>query len=113
MPSYDLETNANDSRSESAQMVGFSLAPNGNTGIYIVRNSLEYRMPTEDWDKIVDLVKSEVLSKKTVLVHNCMYEIPFTFNEWNYYIQKFEDTLIKARLLLGGRIGAGLKDLVS
>lgn len=110
MPSYDLETNARDSRSQDARMVGFSLAPNGTTGIYIVRTSLEYQMPEDDWNRIVELVKNFVLGKKKVLVHNCMYEIPFTTNEWNFYIENFEDSLIKARLLLGGKIGAGLKD---
>lgn len=110
MPSYDLETNARDPRSSEARMVGFSLAPNGSTGIYVVRNSLEYKMPEEDWKKIVDLVINSILKVKKVLVHNCMYEIPFTTNEWQYYIKNFEDTLIKARLLLGGKIGAGLKD---
>lgn len=110
MPSYDLETNARDPRSQEARMVGFSLAPDGSTGIYVVRNSLEYKMPEEDWKKIVSLVIEKVLKQKKVLVHNCMYEIPFTENEWQYYIQNFEDSLIKARLLLGGKIGAGLKD---
>ena len=110
MPSYDLETNARDPRSEEARMVGFSLAPNGSTGIYIVRNSLEYKMPDSDWKQIVDLVVNQILKVKKVLVHNCMYEIPFTYNEWQYYIKNFEDTLIKARLLLGGKTGAGLKD---
>lgn len=110
MPSYDLETNARDPRSEEARMVGFSLAPNGSTGIYIVRNSLEYKMPESDWKQIVDLVINQILKVKKVLVHNCMYEVPFTYNEWQYYIENFEDTLIKARLLLGGKTGAGLKD---
>ena len=110
MPSYDLETNARDPRSEEARMVGFSLAPNGSTGIYIVKNSLEYKMPDSDWKQIVDLVINQILKVKKVLVHNCMYEVPFTYNEWQYYIKNFEDTLIKARLLLGGKIGAGLKD---
>lgn len=110
MPSYDLETNARDPRSEEARMVGFSLAPDGSTGIYVVRNSLEYKMPEEDWNQIVELVINSILKRKKVLVHNCMYEVPFTYNEWQYYIKEFEDSLIKARLLLGGKIGAGLKD---
>lgn len=110
MPSYDLETNACDPRSEAAKIVGFSLAPDGSTGIYVVRRSLDYTMPENDWNQIVDLVVNEVLKKKKVLVHNCMYEIPFTCNEWGFYITNFEDSLIKARLLLGGKTGAGLKD---
>lgn len=107
--SFDLETNARDSRSQDARMVGFSMAPDGSSGIYVVRESLEYKMPVEDWTKITELAKS-ILSKKTALIHNTMYEVPFTYNEWSFYIENFIDTLIKARLLLGGKIGAGLKD---
>lgn len=107
--SFDLETNARDPRSQEARMVGFSMAPDSKSGIYVVRESLEYRMPEEDWDKITELAKS-ILGSKTALIHNTMYEVPFTYNEWGVYITDFIDTLIKARLLLGGKIGAGLKD---
>ena len=107
--SFDLETNARDSRSQDARMVGFSMAPDGSSGIYVVRESLEYKMPAKDWTKITELAKS-ILSEKTALIHNTMYEVPFTYNEWSFYIENFIDTLIKARLLLGGKIGAGLKD---
>lgn len=111
MPSYDLETNAYDPRSNMARMVGFSLAPDTTTGIYIVRNSLEYKMPEEDWNKIVEITKQYLMSK-IALVHNIMYEGPFTLNEWKINIlDRFEDTLIKARMLRGGDLGgAGLKD---
>lgn len=108
-PAYDIETNAKDARSESARMVGFSLAPDGTTGIYTVRDSLEYKMPESDWNSIVELTK-KYFDTSTLLVHNCMYEIPYTENEWDYLIENFEDTLVKSRLLLGGKIGAGLKD---
>ena len=108
-PSFDLETNAQEARSTSARMVGFSLAPNGSTGVYVLRESLEYRMPEDDWNKIVKATK-EYLSKSKCKVHNSMYEVPFTYNEWNYLIENFDDTLVKARLMLGGKIGAGLKD---
>lgn len=107
--SFDLETNARDARSQDARMVGFSMAPDGTSGIYVVRESLEYQMPSEDWEKITELAKS-ILNEKTALIHNTMYEVPFTYNEWGVYINNFIDTLIKARLLLGGKIGAGLKD---
>lgn len=107
--SFDLETNARDARSQDARMVGFSMAPDGTSGIYVVRESLEYQMPNEDWEKITELAKS-ILNEKTALIHNTMYEVPFTYNEWGVYINNFIDTLIKARLLLGGKIGAGLKD---
>lgn len=107
--SFDLETNAYDPRSTSARIVGYSLSPGGNTGIYILRESLEMSMSPEDYDKCVELTV-QLLSSKKVLVHNCMYEIPFTYNEWGYYIKDFDDTLIKCRLMLGGKLGASLKD---
>ena len=109
-PAYDLETNAHDPRSAQARMVGFSLAPDSSTGIYVVRNSLEYSMPEEDWNKVVELTKS-YLSTRIPLVHNIMYEKPFTYNEWGYLIDEFDDTLVKARMLRGGDMGsASLKD---
>lgn len=107
---YDIETNARDPRSEQAKMVGFSLAPNGSTGIYVVRNSLEYSMPESDWDRVKEFMVNTVLPNHKLLVHNCMYELPFTYNEWGYYINNFNDTLIKSRLILGGKIGASLKE---
>lgn len=107
---YDLETNAQDPRSSQAQMVGFSLAPDSSTGIYVVRDSLEYQMQENDWIKIRDFMKSTVMKNHKLLVHNCMYEIPFTLNEWDIYIDNFDDTLIKTRLILGGKTGASLKE---
>lgn len=107
---YDLETNAKDPRSSQAQMVGFSLAPDSSTGIYVVRNSLEYQMQENDWIKIRDFMKNTVMKNHKLLVHNCMYEIPFTLNEWDIYIDNFDDTLIKTRLILGGKTGASLKE---
>lgn len=107
---YDLETNAQDPRSSQAQMVGFSLAPDSSTGIYVVRDSLEYQMQENDWIKIKDFMKNTVMKNHKLLVHNCMYEIPFTLNEWDIYIDNFDDTLIKTRLILGGKTGASLKE---
>ena len=109
LPAYDIETNAKDPRSEAFKIIGYSLAPNGSTGIYVIRESLEYSMPTEDWQKCVELTKEYIMSRP-VLVHNIMYEMPSTLNEWGVKITNFEDSLIKARLLLGGKTGAGLKE---
>lgn len=109
-PSFDLETNAHDSRSETARMVGFSLANDtGTTGVYVLRESLDYKMPEEDWNKIVEHTK-DYLSKCKTRVHNSMYEVQFTYNEWGYLIENFDDTLVMARMLLGGKTGAGLKE---
>lgn len=107
---YDLETNAQDPRSSRAHMVGFSISPDSSTGIYVVRESLEYSMPEDDWSRIKDFMKNTVMKSHKVLVHNCMYEIPFTLNEWDIYIDNFDDTLIKSRLILGGKTGASLKE---
>lgn len=109
MPSYDIESNAKDPRCADFRIVGFSLSPDGSTGIYVIRNTLEYSMSNEDWEKCVELTKDYLMSR-TSLVHNIMYEKPATLNEWGINIVNFEDSLIKARLLLGGKTGAGLKD---
>lgn len=109
MPSYDIESNAKDPRCSDFKIVGYSLAPDGTTGIYVIRKTLEYSMPEDDWQKCVELTK-EYLMSRTSLVHNIMYEKPATLNEWGINIVDFEDSLIKARLLLGGKTGAGLKE---
>lgn len=46
-----------------------------------------------------------------VIVHNSMYERPATVNIMNYEIpyDDLDDTLVMAKLLLGGKVGAGLK----
>lgn len=107
---YDLETNAQDPRSDLARMVGFSIAPNGSSGMYVVRESLEYKMSEKDWLSIKNFMKDTVIPSHKLLVHNCMYEVPFTLNEWDLYLDNFEDTLIKTRLILGGKTGASLKE---
>ena len=108
LPAYDIETNAKDTRSAAFRIIGYSLAPNSDTGIYVIKESLEYKMSDEDWEKCVNLTK-EYISSRKVLVHNIMYERPSTLNEWGVNITNFEDSLIKSRLLLGGKTGAGLK----
>ena len=109
MPAYDIETNAKDPRSDAFRIIGYSLAPDSSTGIYVIRETLEYKMTEDDWQKCVELTK-EYISSRKVLVHNIMYERPSTLNEWGINITNFEDSLIKSRLLLGGRTGAGLKE---
>lgn len=107
---YDLETNAQNPRSEVARIVGFSISPHGNAGIYVCRESLDYKMPDEDFEKIKNFMVHKLFPNKKLLVHNCQYEIPFTYNEWGFLIENFEDSLIKSRLILGGQIGASLKE---
>lgn len=107
---YDLETNAQNPRSEVARIVGFSISPHGDAGIYVCRESLDYKMPDEDFEKIKNFMVHKLFPNKKLLVHNCQYEIPFTYNEWGFLIENFEDSLIKSRLILGGQIGASLKE---
>lgn len=109
---YDIETNARQVHSDSFRIIGFSLSPNPMSGIYVVKESLDYIIPDDDWERIVNLTKS-ILSDKKVIVHNCMYEVPSTLNCWSLRIKEFDDTLIMSRLLLGGKTGAGLKEQCS
>lgn len=106
---YDIETNAQPVHFDTFRIIGFSLSPDPMSGIYVIRESLDYVIPDSDWDKIVKLAVS-ILDSHKIIVHNCMYEIPSTLNNWKYRIKEFDDTMIMSRLLLGGKTGAGLKE---
>lgn len=106
---YDIETNAQPVHSASFRIIGFSLSATPDSGIYAIRESLDYTMPEDDWDAIVELTK-QILSETPQIVHNCMYEVPATLNNWGMKLKNFDDTLVMSRLLLGGKTGAGLKE---
>lgn len=106
---YDIETNAQPVHFDTFRIIGFSLSPDPMSGVYVIRESLDYVIPDSDWEKIVKLAVNIIDSHK-IIVHNCMYEIPSTLNNWKYRIKEFDDTMIMSRLLLGGKTGAGLKE---
>jgi DNA polymerase I - 3''-5'' exonuclease and polymerase domains len=105
---FDIESNAVDVRQEDFEIIGYSFSPDKTTGIYVVKKALEYSISDEDWIKCVELSKN-ILDNSTGVIHNTMYEVPALVNNWDYYLKKMEDTLCMARLLQGGKTGAGLK----
>ena len=107
---YDIETNAQDPKSINAKIVGFSVSFSEDSGIYVVRESLEYTMPEEDWTRVVSLFRLLMDKSEHIVVHNRKYENPYTINCMNYEIKNevIEDTMIKCRVLFPGE-PAGLK----
>lgn len=108
--SYDIETNARPPMVKGSKIVGFSLG-NETSGVYVSHDSLEFHMSQEEIDRIWDFVKGEFDSKDKLIIHNTMYERPYTLYCKGYEIgyDKAEDTLVMARLLKGAKEGAGLK----
>lgn len=108
--SYDIETNARPPMVKGSEIIGFSLG-NETSGVYVSHDSLEFHMSQEEIDKIWDFVKGEFDSKDKLIIHNTMYERPYTLYCKGYEISydKAEDTLVMARLLKGAKEGAGLK----
>ena len=108
--SYDIETNAKSPLSADARIIGFSNAFSPNEGVYVLRESLEYTMPDDDWNKITDLLVRVFDSVDKVVVHNCQYEVPYSVNNLKYYFSedKIEDTMLKCRIVYP-KEPAGLK----
>lgn len=108
--SYDIETNAKSPLSSDARIIGFSNAFSANEGVYVLRESLEYTMPDDDWNKITDLLVRVFDSVDKVVVHNCQYEVPYSVNNLKYYFSesKIEDTMLKCRIVYP-KEPAGLK----
>lgn len=111
---YDIETNGRHPLSAEAKVVGFSIAPNKYVGIYVPFEALEFKMPDEDREAIRDYMRDFLKNRKKVVVHNQKYERPFTLNpNWlgiELDLEQLDDTLVMARLMLGGQTGAGLKE---
>lgn len=107
---YDIETNARPIFDEDGEIIGYSHAVK-NHGFYVCLKSLDYEMPEDDRNKCFDKLL-DTLKTKRVIVHNSMYERPYTLKVLNYEIpfESLEDTLVMSRLMLGGHVGAGLKN---
>lgn len=108
---YDIETNARPPMYKGSRIIGFSIA-NKQSGIYVSIDTLEFHMTQDEEDKIWVFLLNEVFEKKNKLViHNTMYERPYTLYCKNYEIgiDKADDTLVMARLLRDPKDGAGLK----
>ena len=108
---YDIETNARPPMMKGSRIIGFSVA-NKKSGVYASIDSLDFHMSKDDEDRIWDFTINEVFEKKSkLIIHNTMYERPYTLYCKNYEIryEKAHDTLVMARLLKGSKEGAGLK----
>lgn len=109
--SYDIETNGAIPLSDKAQVVGFSISPNDSVGIYVILEALEYKMPDEDIERCKEILR-KFLSERKVIVHNQLYERPYTLNDNWLGLElhdNMDDTMVISRLILGGKTGAGLK----
>lgn len=102
--SYDIETNAESPMSVNAKIIGLSNSFSEDSGIYVVRESLDYNMPDSEWNKIVALYVKLMNMSDKIIVHNSQYERPYTINCMGYEIvnEKLEDTLAKCRILYPG-----------
>lgn len=107
---YDIETNALPILTSDSEIIGFSHAKNKNEGFYVCMKSLDHDMSEEELKKCKELLLHTLKTHK-LIVHNSMYERPYTLKELNYDIpfDQLDDTLVMARLMLGGKVGAGLK----
>lgn len=107
---YDIESNYLFNLLEGFEIVGFSLAVEGQhgEGIYTLLDAIDGGMSTEDKNKCFSLLKW-VLShpKVQIVVHNMMYELPATLNVLGYEIprDKIDDTLVWSKLFNSGKTG--------
>lgn len=108
---YDIETNARPIYYSGSRIIGFSIG-NKTSGVYVSVDSLEFHMSEDEENKVWDYLINDVFEKKDkLIIHNTMYERPYTLYCKGYEIEydKAEDTLVMARLLKGSKEGAGLK----
>lgn len=108
---YDIETNARPAMMRDSRIIGFSIGSK-DFGIYVSIDSIDFHMSKDEEDKIWDYLINEIFEKKDkLIIHNTMYERPYTYYCKNYEIsfEKAHDTLVMARLLKSPKETAGLK----
>lgn len=108
---YDIETNARPIYMKGGRIIGFSIG-NKTSGVYVSISALDFEMSKDEEDRIWDFLVQEVFEKKRrLIIHNTMYERPYTLYCKNYEIgyDKADDTLVMARLLRSPKESAGLK----
>lgn len=107
---FDVETNAQEPRSDKIEIIGFSMSAEFGKGIYVSKRSLETHMDLEDWNKCIDIFK-ELNESVTWIIHNVMYEYPVVLNDWGIRLKNFDDTLVKSRLHYGNSTSNTLKTI--
>lgn len=108
---YDIETNARPILTADSRIIGFSIG-NKTSGVYVSVDSLEWHMSEDEENKIWDYTINKIFEKKDkLIIHNTMYERPYTLCCKNYPIsfEKAHDTLVMARMLRNPKEPAGLK----
>lgn len=108
---YDIETNARPPMMEGSRIIGFSIS-NQTIGVYTSIDSLDFHMEKSEEDAIWNYLINEIFEKKDkLIIHNTMYERPYTLHCKGYEIkyEKAHDTLVMARLLKHPSETAGLK----
>lgn len=107
---YDIETNAELVYHKDFDIIGWSLAKKRN-GIYVCCKSLDYEMSDSEAELCKQLLVSILKNTPKITVHNSLYERPATLYNLGYDMpfDKVDDTLVMAKLMLGGKTGAGLK----
>lgn len=108
---YDIETTARPIFMDGSRIIGFSIG-NKTSGVYVSISALDFEMSQDEEDQIWDYLINEIFEKKDkLIIHNTMYERPYTLFCKGYEISydKAEDTLVMARLLRSPKESAGLK----
>lgn len=107
---YDIETNAELVYHKDFDIIGWSLAKKRN-GIYVCCKSLDYEMSDSEAELCKQLLVAILKNTPKITVHNSLYERPATLYNLGYDMpfDKVDDTLVMAKLMLGGKTGAGLK----
>lgn len=108
--SFDVETNAETMFTEKYAWAGFSIGKSNTDGLYVCIESLDKCMSEEDKIKTYEFLK-DILPRTHYLVHNAIHERSSIRSVLDIEVpyENIDDTMMAARLLLGGNSGAGLK----
>lgn len=124
---YDVETNGKEKMSIDHKIVGFSLASEADIGCYVVFESIDYTMPSEDKSKIIKWLKENLFNKTfkkdpynddevpevSLWVYNAQHEVPVVYNHYGIFLRDIQDLFVMTKLLNCGRKlekgGRGLK----
>lgn len=99
---YDVETNALPVMDVNHEIIGFSLASEASSGCYVPLKALDFKMPEDDRNKIIEDLK-KTLQEKEVWVYNCQHEIPVVYNNYGIFLKDIKDLYVIIKLLNCGK----------
>lgn len=99
---FDVETNALPVMDVNHEIIGFSLASDGTYGCYVPLKALDFKMPEEDKNEIIEDLKKTLLEKE-IWVYNCQHEIPVVYNNYGIFIKDVKDLYVIIKLLNCGK----------